>query len=174
MDREVQELLLSVLGWAGCSSSRHRPEQVLADLALRRRSFRRWCAPPSPAGPSPLPGGGRWREMTARGGSGASAPIPGDNGAPGDEHLESGPRGGSRPRVPARMGFVAPAVSTPHRPTRTRQDLPCTSAGNPRIPSSRAISVPLSPVMSGLSRSLAETFRAGRSGTKVASFSFPS
>ena len=33
MDREVQEQPVSVLGWGGDSSSRHRPGQVLADLA---------------------------------------------------------------------------------------------------------------------------------------------
>ena len=33
MDREVQELPLSMSGWGGGSSSRHRPGQVLADLA---------------------------------------------------------------------------------------------------------------------------------------------
>jgi hypothetical protein len=37
MDREVQERSLSVLGWGGNSSSRHRPGQVLADLAPRAK-----------------------------------------------------------------------------------------------------------------------------------------
>ena len=37
MDREVQERALSVLGLGGCSSSRHRPGQVLADLAPRAK-----------------------------------------------------------------------------------------------------------------------------------------
>ena len=37
MDREVQERPLSVLGWGGGSSSRHRPGQVLADLAPRAK-----------------------------------------------------------------------------------------------------------------------------------------
>ena len=37
MDREVQERPLSVLGWVGGSSSRHRPGQVLADLAPRAK-----------------------------------------------------------------------------------------------------------------------------------------
>src|ERR1700733_8608619 len=48
-----------------------------------------------------------------------------------------GPRGLSRAPGACRPGprcvwaSVAPAVSPPHRPTRPRQDLPCTSAGNP-------------------------------------------
>ena len=37
MDREVQERPLSVLVEVGGSSSRHRPGQVLADLALRAK-----------------------------------------------------------------------------------------------------------------------------------------
>jgi hypothetical protein len=37
MDREVQEHPLSVFGWGGCSSSRHRPGQVLAGLAPRAK-----------------------------------------------------------------------------------------------------------------------------------------
>jgi hypothetical protein len=51
----------------------------------------------------------------------------------GVEHLESGPRGGSRPRTP-RVWLRSPRFFTPYRPTRTRQDLPCTSAGEPRTP----------------------------------------
>ena len=46
----------------------------------------------------------------------------------GDEHVVSGPRGGSRPRAP-RVSLRSPRFFTPYRPTRTRQDLPCTSAG---------------------------------------------
>ena len=37
MDREVQGHPLSVFGWGGNSSSRHRPGQVLADLAPRAK-----------------------------------------------------------------------------------------------------------------------------------------
>jgi hypothetical protein len=37
MDPEVQEWPLSVLGWGRDSSSRHRPGQVLADLAPRAK-----------------------------------------------------------------------------------------------------------------------------------------
>jgi hypothetical protein len=51
---------------------------------------------------------------------------------------------------------VAPAVSTPHRLRGTRQDLPCTSAGNP-APRVRAISGPLDPVTSGSPRSSPDT-----------------
>ena len=48
-------------------------------------------------------------------------------------HSASGPRGGSRPRAP-RVWLRSPRFFTPYRPTRTRQDLPCTSAGEPRTP----------------------------------------
>ena len=37
MDREMQEQPVSVSGWGGDSSSRHRPGQVLADLAPRAK-----------------------------------------------------------------------------------------------------------------------------------------
>ena len=57
----------------------------------------------------------------------------GDGGHQGDEYLESGPGGGSRPRAP-RVWLRSPRFFTPYRPTRTRQDLPCTSAGEPRTP----------------------------------------
>ena len=65
---------------------------------------------------------------------GAFAPVRRDDEHQGDEHLENGPRGGSRPRTP-RVWLRSPRFFTPYRPTRTRQDLPCTSAGNPAPPS---------------------------------------
>ena len=40
---------------------------------------------------------------------------------------------GARAPVPPVYGSGRPAF-TPYRPTRTRQDLPCTSAGEPRTP----------------------------------------
>ena len=59
--------------------------------------------------------------------------------------------------MPPGTASVAP-LFTPYRPTRTWQDLPCTSAGEPRTPVyRRAISVQLAPATSGLSRSLADT-----------------
>ena len=69
---------------------------------------------------------------------------------------------GSRPRAPV-YGSGRPAFH-PYRPTRMRQDLPCTSAGNPAPHRWRAISVPLASVNGGSSRSVAETFqrRPGR------------
>jgi hypothetical protein len=79
------------------------------------------------------PEGGRRREDEPPGKGGAFAPIPGDVEHQGDEHLESGPDGGSRPRAP-RVWLRSPRFFTPYRPTRTRQDLPCTSTGEPRTP----------------------------------------
>ena len=87
---------------------------------------------------------------------GAFAPIRRDDEHQGDEHLENGPRGGSRPRAP-RVWLRSPRFFTPYRPTRTRQDLPCTSAGTPHPRDRRAISVQLASATSGLSRSLADT-----------------
>jgi hypothetical protein len=48
-----------------------------------------------------------------------------------EQKVPTMPDGGCRPG-PRCVWAVAPAVSTPHHPTRTRQDLPCTSAGRPR------------------------------------------
>ena len=63
---------------------------------------------------------------------------------------------------PPCMAPVAPLFH-PYRPTRTRQDLPCTSAGEPAPPDAgfdvtgrRAISGPLTPANRGLSRSLTD------------------
>jgi hypothetical protein len=55
----------------------------------------------------------------------AYAPMPGDDEHQGDEGLENSP---------ADPGAAAPAVSTPHCLRGTRQDVPCTSAGEPRTP----------------------------------------
>ena len=41
--------------------------------------------------------------------------------------------------VPRFVWLRSPRFFTPHRPTRTRQDLPCTSAGEPRTPSWRSM-----------------------------------
>ena len=100
--------------------------------------------------------------MNPQGGMASPRQYRGDVEHQGDEHLESGPGEGSRPRAP-RVWLRSPRFFTPYRPTRTRQDLPCTGAGDPAPHGWRAINVPLAPVMSGLSRSLAATFQ-GRSG----------
>jgi hypothetical protein len=81
-----------------------------------------------PAGQrGPLAGVKSWR---GRCGPARLEADQGDVERQGDEHLESGPGGGSRPRAP-RVWLRSPRFFTPYRPTRTRQDLPCTSAGNP-------------------------------------------
>ena len=49
-----------------------------------------------------------------------------------DEHVMNCPRGGLAPPVPPLVWLRSPRFFTPYRPTRTRQDLPCTSAREPR------------------------------------------
>jgi hypothetical protein len=82
---------------------------------------------------------------------------------------------GSRPGPPC-MVPVAPLFH-PYRPTRTRQDLPCTNAGEPAPPDGgfdvtgrRAISGPLTPANRGLSRSLTDGLvrRSGSVETRMA------
>jgi hypothetical protein len=72
--------------------------------------------------------------MNPRGKGGAFAPISGGVEHQGDEHLESGPRGGSRPRAP-RVWLRSPRFFTPYRPTRTRQVFPVhpVSSGDSRV-----------------------------------------
>jgi hypothetical protein len=63
MDREVQERLLSVLGWGGASSSRHRSGQVLADLAPGAKVVQTVvCSTFTPGAKPRYPEGGRRRE----------------------------------------------------------------------------------------------------------------
>jgi hypothetical protein len=104
---------------------------------------------PHPRGQARYPEGGRRREDEPPGeGWRVPANTGETSGTRGDEHLESDPRGGSRPPCP-RVWFRSPRFFTPYRPTRTRQDLPYTSAGEPRTPGWRAINVPLAPVTRG-------------------------
>ena len=77
-----------------------------------------------------------------------------------DKEEVTGSHPGCRP-APRGVWAVAPAVSTPHCLRGTRQDLPCTSAGNP-APRGRAFSVPLAPVTSGSPRSPPGTRQAGQ------------
>jgi hypothetical protein len=75
-----------VLGWGGCSSSRHRPGQVLADLALRAKvvqtvvcsTFTRRAKPATRR----VADGER---MNPQGKGGAFAPNAGDDEHQGDE-----------------------------------------------------------------------------------------
>jgi hypothetical protein len=96
--------------------------------------------------------------MNPRGRVARSRQYEGDVEHQGDEHPESGPRGGLCPRAPVRMASSAPLFH-PLTSYADAQDLPCTSAGNPAPHGWRAINVPFAPVISGLSRSLAETFQ---------------
>ena len=66
--------------------------------------------------------------MNPWGKGGAFAPHAGDDEHQGDEDLENFPASGAATPRPACMAPVAP-LFTPYRPPRTRQDLPCTSAG---------------------------------------------
>jgi hypothetical protein len=87
-----------VLGWGGGSSSRHRPGQVLADLALRAKvvqtvvcsTFTRRAKPATQR----VADGER---MNPQGEVARSRQYQGDVERQGDEHLESGPGGGSAP-----------------------------------------------------------------------------
>ena len=89
MDREARERSLSVLGWGRCSSSRHRPGQVLADLASQAKvvqtvvcsTFTREAKPATRR----VADGER---MNPQGKGGAFAPILGDGEHQGDERPE--------------------------------------------------------------------------------------
>ena len=72
--------------------------------------------------------------MNPQGKGGAYAPIPGDDEHQGDEDLGNSPaHSGLPPRTPL-VWLRSPRFYTPYRPTRTRQDRPCTSAGDPAPP----------------------------------------
>ena len=68
--------------------------------------------------------------MNPPGEGGAFAPKQDDEDQ-GNEDLDQADTRGCRPG-PRGVWAVAPAVSTPHCLRGTRQDLPCTSAGEPR------------------------------------------
>jgi hypothetical protein len=131
MDREVQEQPLPVLAEAGIHP-RHRPGQVLADLAPRAKVVQTVVCSTFTRGAKPATRG--WptvRGSTPQGGVARSRQYRGHVEHQGDEHLKNRPRGARAPVAPV-YGSGRPAFSTPYRPTRTRQDLPCTSAGEPR------------------------------------------
>jgi hypothetical protein len=119
----------------GCesSSSRHRPGQVLADLAPRAKVVQTVVCSTFTRGAKPatrkVADGER---MNPQGKGGAYAPIPGDDEHQGDEDLENRHAGARAPDP--RVWLRSPRFFTPYRPARTRQDLPCTSAGEPRTP----------------------------------------
>ena len=66
---------------------------------------------------------------------------------------------GALPPCPRAYGLVGPAVSPPNVLRGRGRIFPAPARGNPAPHGWRAISVPLAPVTSGLSRSLAETFQ---------------
>ena len=84
-------------------------------------------------GQARYPEGGRRREDEPPGRGGAFAPIPTRRRAPGRRPLGERFTRGLAPPYP-RVWLRSPRFFTPYRPTRTRQDLPCTSAGEPRTP----------------------------------------
>jgi hypothetical protein len=109
-----------------------------------------------PRGQARYPEGGRRREDEPPGEGWRVRADAGDDGHQGDEHLESGPGGGSRPRAPL-YGSGRPAFS-PLTVLRGRGGIfPAPARGNPAPCDRRAISVQLTPATSGLSRSLADT-----------------
>ena len=111
----------TALRWGGADAARSR-------LGLRARR-----APPASARPAPV---SRGRASATTRSSISDQPAE-DGEHQGGQHPQNRPRGGSRPRAP-RVWLRSPRFFTPYRPTRTRQDLPCTSAGEPRTPSWRS------------------------------------
>jgi hypothetical protein len=113
------------------SSSRHRPGQVLADLASRAKVVQTVMCSTFTREAKRYPEGGRRREDEPPGEGWRVRANARDDEHQGDEDLENPPaHPGLPPRTPLRMAPVARCF-TPYRPTRTRQDLPCTSARNP-------------------------------------------
>ena len=98
---EVQEGPLSVLGWGGDSSSRHRPGQVLADLTPWAKVVQTVVCSTFTHGAKPatqkVADGER---MNPQGGLAHSRQYHGDDEHQGGEHLENGPHGGLRPHTP--------------------------------------------------------------------------
>ena len=94
-----------------------------------RRSFRRWCAPPSPRGQARYPEGGRRREDEPPGEGWRVRVNAGDDEHQGDEHLVSGPRGARAP-VPPCMAPVA-AFSAPTVLRGRGRIFPAPARGNP-------------------------------------------
>ena len=105
-------------------------------------------------------------------------PPPGLTGRPAQDYGSEGKRSCNAGLAPdPRVWFRSPRFFTPYRPTRTRQDLPCTNAGEPAPPDGgfdvtgrRAISGPLTPANRGLSRSLTDGLvrRSSRVETRMA------
>jgi hypothetical protein len=89
-----------------------------------------------PRGQARYPEGGRRREDEPPGKEWRVRAHAGDDEHQGDEQLENCLHPGLPPRTP-RLWARRPCFSTTLRPTRTRQDLPCTSAGEPRTPMDR-------------------------------------
>ena len=86
-----------------------------------------------PRGQARYPEGGRRREDEPPGKGGAFAPIQETTSTRATSTWRTVRARGCRPG-PCGVWAVAPAVSTPHCLRGTRQDLPCTSAGESRTP----------------------------------------
>ena len=88
-----------------------------------------------PRGQARYPEGGRRREDEPPGRGWRARASTGRRRAPGRRAPgQPSPPGGSPPRDPAIYGLAAPSVLPPCCLRGTRQDLPCTSAGEPRTP----------------------------------------
>ena len=82
---------------------------------------------------------------------------------------------GARAPVPPVYGSGRPAFSPPTVLRGRGRIFPAPARGNPAPHGWRAISVPLAPVIGGLSRSVADGLPAqAQAGKKLAPFSFPS
>jgi hypothetical protein len=157
MDREVQEEPPSVLAEACGSSSRHRPGQVLADLAPRAKVVQTVGCSTFTRGAKPatrrVADGER---MNPRERGGAFAPMQETTGTRAMSTWRA-VQAGARAPVPPCMAPVAPLFH-PLTVLRGRGGIfPAPARGNPAPCDRRAISVQLTPATSGLSRSLADT-----------------
>jgi hypothetical protein len=144
------------LAGVGGAPSRHRPGQARLGPAGKGRSDSGVLHLP-PRDQARYPEGGRRREMNPPGRVAVRANTE-DDEHQGDKHLENSRAPG--PAVPDSASIGSPPlVCTTLRLTRTRQDLPCTSAGetpHPEFdPSGRARRVPDPVVRQEASRSLA-------------------
>ena len=121
-------------GWTGRCKGGHGPclaEVGMHPLAIGQDRPSRL----GPAGEARYPEGGRRREDEPPGKGGAAAPVPEGDDHQDTEQLENWLHPGARhPRTPLSMGTPIASLPPPCCPRGTRQDLPCTSAGEPRPP----------------------------------------
>jgi hypothetical protein len=127
----------AALRWGGAEAARSRWGFACGERRPHRLA--RSCLP--------------WRRPATTRSSASDQPAAADEHQ-GDEHPENRHVGARAPDP--RVWLRSPRFFTPYRPTRTRQDLPCTSAGEPRTPVGSPVRAPR--------RSSAEVFSWHRRG----------